>query len=98
MSASPAIGIDSGRLAVLAAKLGASPREVLALAARLATVKGDAPADRARIDMELARVRAAGPRASTATEILLLGYASYASDDIDRALEMVWADSDIGDS
>lgn len=98
MSETSGIGIDSRRLATLAVTFEASPRDMLALAARLAAAKGEAPVHRARIDAELARVRAAGAASSAATELLLLGYASYASDDLDRALEMVWAVSDIGDA
>jgi len=98
MSEKSGIGIDSRRLAMLAATFEASPREMLALAARFATAKGETPVDHAHIDAELARVRAAGTDASAATEMLLLGYAGYASDHLDRALEMVWAASDVGDS
>lgn len=98
MSETSGVGIDRRRLAALATSFRASPREMLALAARLTMVKGETPLDRAHIDAELARVRTAGAASSTATELLLLGYASYASDDLDRALEMVWAASDIGDS
>jgi sigma54-dependent transcription regulator len=98
MSETSGIGIDGRRLALLASSFEASPREMLALAARFATAKGETTIDRARIDAELARVRTAGAAASAATEILLLGYASYASDDLDRALEMVWAANDLGDA
>jgi sigma54-dependent transcription regulator len=93
------IGIDSRKVAALAARLGATPRELLALAARLATTTSESPLDKTRVDQELARVRNAGAQAAAATEILLLGYGSYSADDIDRALEMVWAaGSGIGDS
>ena len=84
-------GIDRRRLGALAKSFRASPREILALAARLSMAKAEAPLDRTRIEAELARVRAAGATASAATELLLLGYARYASDDLDRALEMVWS-------
>ncbi len=98
MSQPSGIGIDRRRLAMLARSFRASPREMLALAARLATAKRETPLDRAHIDEELARVRAAGAGASAATELLLLGYAGYAADDLDRALEMVWAVSDTGEA
>ena len=98
MNETSGIGIDRRRLAKLAMTFQASPRDMLALAARLAAAKGETPLDRGRIDAELALVRAAGAASSAATELLLLGYASYASDDLDRALEMVWAANDIGDS
>ncbi|HEV7491186.1 MAG TPA: hypothetical protein VGO25_10295 [Rhodanobacteraceae bacterium] len=97
MSETSGIGIDRRRLAALAATYEASPREMLALAARFATAKGETPVDRARIDAELARVRAAGTASSAATELLLLGYASYASDNLDTALETVWAAGYVGD-
>ena len=99
MSEAPDIGIDGRKFAVLAARLDATPRELLALAARLATTTSESPLDRTRIDRELAYVRDAGAGAAVATEILLLGYEGYSADDIDRALELVWmAGSSIGDS
>ena len=87
MSESLPRGIDAARLAALAARIDASPRELLALAARLAP--SSAPIDRARIDAELARIRAAGEAADAGVGILLLGFANFAADDIDRALEIV---------
>ena len=87
MSESLPRGIDAARLAALAASIDASPRELLALAARLAP--SPAPIDRVRIDAELARIRAAGEAADAGVGILLLGFANFAADDIDRALEIV---------
>ena len=86
-------GVDPKRLAALAARLDASPRELLALAARLAP--GSEPIDRARIDAELARIRAAGEAADGGVGILLLGFAKFAADDIDRALEIVFRSADV---
>jgi hypothetical protein len=83
--------IDAARLATLAARLDASPRELLALAARLAPSRE--PVDRARIDAELARIRQAGEGAGA--DILLLGFAKFAADDIDRALEIVFRSADV---
>ncbi|HET7924814.1 MAG TPA: hypothetical protein VFL30_07935 [Rhodanobacteraceae bacterium] len=93
MSASLPREIDAKRLAALASRLDASPRELLALAARLA--RSREPVDRARIDAELARIRAAGESGGTGVDILLLGFAKFAADDIDRALEIVFRSADV---
>ena len=93
MSESMPREVDAARLAMLAARLDASPRELLALAARLAP--SSAPIDRARIDAELAHIRAAGEAADAGVGILLLGFASFAADDVDRALEIVWRGTDV---
>ena len=85
--------IDAERFAALAAKVEASPRELLALAARLAP--SDERIDRARIDAELTRIRSVGDAAEAGTGILLLGFAGFAADDIDRALEIVWRGADV---
>ena len=85
--------IDAGRFAALAAKVDASPRELLALAARLAP--SDERIDCARIDAELARIRSAGDAADAGIGILLLGFAGFAADDIDRALEILWRGADV---
>jgi hypothetical protein len=85
--------LDAKRLAALAARLDASPREVLALAARLAP--SHELIDRARIDAELARIRAAGEGADAGAGILLLGFAKFAADDIDRALQITWGGADV---
>lgn len=85
--------VDAKRLAALAARLDASPRELLALAARLAP--SQERIDRARIDAELARIRAAGEGADAGVGILLLGFAKFAADDIDRALEIVRGGADV---
>ena len=86
MSESMPREVDAARLAMLAARLDASPRELLALAARLAPRER---IDRTEIDAELARIRAAGDSADAGVGILLLGFAKFAADDIDRALEIV---------
>jgi hypothetical protein len=98
MSETSDIGTNGRRLAALARKLDASPREVLALACRLASAKDEIPPGRAHIDAELARVRAAGTVTAAAIEMMLLGYHRYAFDDIDRALRIVWDGSNIGDA
>jgi hypothetical protein len=86
-------GVDPKRLAAIAARLDASPREILALAARLAP--SERRIDRTRIDAELARIRAAGDAAEAGVGILLLGFAKFAADDIDLALEIVFRSADL---
>lgn len=93
MSESRPRAVEAKRLAALAARLDASPRELLALAARLAP--SQEPIDRARIDAELARIRAAGEGGGAGVDILLLGFAKFATDDIDRALEIVRRGADV---
>jgi len=85
--------VDAKRLAALAARLDASPRELLALAARLAP--SHEQIDRARTDAELARIRAAGDAVDASVGVLLLGFAKFAADDIDRALEIAWRGGDV---
>ena len=82
---------DSERIAALAARLALTPRQLLALAARIAEPDGtlDAP----RLQREIALVRAAADRSEAAADLALLGYADYALDDIDHALKLVWSDS-----
>jgi hypothetical protein len=92
MSESMPREVDAARLAMLAARLDASPREMLALAARLAPRER---IDRTEIVAELARIRAAGDSADAGVGILLLGFASFAADDVDRALEIVWRGTDV---
>ncbi len=82
---------DSGRIAALAARLELTPRQLLALAARAADA--DAPLDAPRLEHEIALVRTAAGEAEAAADLALLGYASYALDDIDHALALVWSDS-----
>lgn len=95
MSESFAQDVDAKRLRDLAARLDASPRELLTLAARLAPAVPHDHIDRARIDAELARIRAAGEAADAGVGILLLGFAKFAADDIDRALEIVFRSADV---
>lgn len=85
--------VDATRLAALAARLDASPRELLALAARLAP--SHEHIDPVRIAAQLARIRIAGDSADTGVGILLLGFAKFAADDIDRALEILWRGTDV---
>lgn len=86
---SPAL--DPARLAALAAQLRVTPRQLLALAGRIAQAP-QAALDAARLDRELALVRAAGAAAEAAADLALLGYSAYALDDVDRMLGLVWSD------
>lgn len=81
--------LDEARLGALAARLALTPRELLALAGRLA-VQPDLPLDAARLDTEIARLRTAPQAAADAASILLLGHGGFAVDDIDHALALVW--------
>ena len=84
--------LDATRLAILAARLQLTPRQLFALAGRvLATQQKAGPLDAARLDVEIARVRAAGDVAEEAADIALLGYAAFALDDIDRGLALAWS-------
>lgn len=80
--------VDAARIAALAERLGVSPREVLAVAARVAFDE-DKTIDAARLAAELARARS--PEAQAAVELLLLGYPSFAQDDLDHALKVLWS-------
>ena len=85
-------GPDPDRLAALAARLDVSPRQLLALAGRVAATP-EIPFDAVRLKVELTRVREAGAASDAAAGLALLGYASYALDDIDRGLDMVWSNA-----
>ena len=95
MNAIPDNGLGAPRLAALAERFELSPREIIALAGRLATEPG-MPIDRARVEAERARLRATGSGAAVAADIFLLGYGSHAIDDLARALELAWAGADVG--
>lgn len=81
--------VDGERVAALAARLDLAPREVLALAARLAGP--GTPLDALRLDAGIAAIRRAPAAAAAAADLALLGYAGYALDDIDHALMLVWS-------
>ena len=82
---------ESEHIAALAARLQLTPRQLLAIAARVAS--SDDPLDGVRLDREIAIVRAASDSAEAAADLALLGYASYALDDIDHAVKLVWSDA-----
>lgn len=85
-------GPDPERLAALAARLDVSPCQLLALAGRIASAP-EISLDVARLKVELAHVRDAGAASETAVDLVLLGYASYALDDIDRGLDIAWSNA-----
>lgn len=76
-------------LAALAARLHLSPRELLVLAAQLARAPGE-PLDAQRLGDAATRVRGAAGVAGDAAALLLLGYGSFAQDDIETALALAW--------
>jgi hypothetical protein len=81
---------DETAVAALAARLHLSPRELLVLAGQLARAPGE-PLDAQHLGDAAARVRAAGGVAADAAALLLLGYGSFAQDDIDTALTLAWS-------
>jgi len=81
--------LDEARVAALASRLSLTPRELLALAGRVAA-QPDAPLDAAHLDTEIARLRAAPKETADVAALLLLGHGGFAVDDIDRALALVW--------
>jgi hypothetical protein len=83
--------IDSERIEALAGRLELTPRQVLAIAAR--AVELNRPLGAIWLGKEIARVRLASEAAEAAADLALLGYASYALDDVDRALALVWSDT-----
>jgi hypothetical protein len=83
---------DAERYAALATRLGIPPAHLLALAARLADAP-DTAFDAARLERELERLRSAGDVADAAAALTLLGYGSYAFDDLDHALALVWSEA-----
>lgn len=90
MNALPPL-LDAGRIAVLAQALDLSPREMLALAACIASARQPAaPLDRAHLAGKIACLRHAAQPAQAATTLLLLGYGAYALDAAERALVLAW--------
>lgn len=85
--------LDDARLGVLAARLALTPRELLALAGRVAA-QPDLALDATRLDAEIALLRAAPQVAADAAALLLLGHGGFAVDDVDRALALVGARAD----
>ena len=80
---------DAARIEALASRLALTPRELLALAGRIAA-RPETPLDEAWLDGEIARLRATPRETADAASLLLLGHGAYALDDIDHALALVW--------
>lgn len=76
------------RLATLAATLGISPRHLLVAVARLA--RDDVEDDPVRRQRVLADARAARRAAESAAALLATPIASFAPDELDRALASIW--------
>lgn len=81
---------DETAFAALAARLRLSPRGLLVLAGQLACAPGE-PLAGHRLADAAARVRAAAAVADEAAALLLLGYGSFAHDDIDHGLALAWS-------
>lgn len=80
---------EAAHIATLAQRLGLTPRQLLALAARAA--RADLPPDRRGLEQDVARVRVAADAAEAAAARMLPGYAGYALDDIDQGLLLAWS-------
>lgn len=85
--------LDEMRIAALATRLSLTPRELLALAGRVAA-QPEAPLDATRLAADIACLHAAPRETADAAALLLLGYGAYAGDDIDHALALVWTHTD----
>jgi len=81
--------LDATRVGALAAGLALAPRDLLALAGRIAAQPG-APLDAARLDGEIARLRAAPRETREAAALLVLGPGGFAVDNIEPALALLW--------
>jgi hypothetical protein len=81
--------LDANRLAALATRLQLTPRQLLVVGAGLADAS--MPLDASRLDVEIARVRAAAEKAAEAADLALLGYGAFALDDIERGLALAWS-------
>lgn len=81
--------LDAGRIDALAMRLQLTPRQLLVLAARIAS-RQDAPLDAARLQDEIARVLAAGEAGEDVGTLALSSYGAYALDDIERGLALAW--------
>lgn len=89
------IPFDAQRFSALATALDTPPRHLLVAAARLA--RGDAMADPAHRAQAVADARGALGAAEGVAALLLTPIASFAMDELDRALANLWpARSDLG--
>jgi hypothetical protein len=85
---------DAARLAALAERLAVTPRELLAIAARIAS-NPEIPLDVAWLDRERMRMRDAHDATAFAAALTLLGYGAFSLDDIDHALRLAWPDAQV---
>lgn len=83
-------GPDIPALAQSCQRLGIGPRQLLALASRLAS-SPEAPVDAARIAGELAVIAHGGAAVEAAAALALLGYGAYSADEVDRMLAFAWS-------
>lgn len=79
--------VDAERLARLARAFGLAPRQLALAAARLAR---DEAADSPRLRAALAAARAPSAAAQNVAALLATPIASFALDDVDRALAALW--------
>lgn len=84
-----ASAFDAARIAALAHRLGATPGELLALAARFA--RDDGRLDAGTLRDELARLRGAPAATQASAALARLGCGGYAIDDVERMLGITWA-------
>jgi hypothetical protein len=80
--------LDPAAVAALARRIGLAPRELVALAGRLAPGDADAP----RLHAELARLRSAPDAAKDVAALALLGSGDFAELDVQHLLALAWAD------
>jgi hypothetical protein len=83
------VNFSAERLARIAAACDAQPRDLLVAAARLAHAPG-AETDVERIGALIRQARAPGAAARAAGALLATPTASFALDDIDHALALIW--------
>lgn len=84
------IALDAARIDALARELALSPRELLVAALRLACADAAGANTDERQRHAIAAVRAAPDESEAVAALLLTPIASFAKDDIDRALATLW--------
>ncbi len=81
---------DAARIEALAHELALSPRQVLAVALRLARADADAANADEQRRHAIAAVHAAPGESEAVAALLSTPVTSFAQDDIDRALATLW--------
>ncbi|MBN8728302.1 MAG: hypothetical protein J0H15_11465 [Xanthomonadales bacterium] len=84
------VALDAARLAATAATLDVPPRHLLVLAGRLA-LRPEQPLGAADLQRELARLIQAGAASDTAARLLGVPPFAFATDEVDRMLQVAWA-------